>query len=130
MQNACNLMLTQIQQLLGQTFSHSWRKAIAATPTSLVQTGEGLGELKEKAVLTDKCWRRCPTNSSYENSLQIYHPNEVNELRGTGLWRIISKPLNNSDVAGGVCTEIPRTLKLLGNIPSQVLVTPNHEIDS
>lgn len=36
------------------------------------------------------------------------------------------KPLNNSDVVGGVCTEIQRTLKL-GNIPSQVLVNPNHK---
>lgn len=36
------------------------------------------------------------------------------------------KPLNNSDVVGGVCTEIPRTLKLLGNTP-QVLVNPNHK---
>lgn len=35
--------------------------------------------------------------------------------------------LNNSDVVGGVCTEIPRTLKLLGNIPSQVFVKPNHK---
>lgn len=77
--------------------------------------------------MNNKCWRRCPTNSSDENSLQIYPPNEVNELWGTGLWRTISKPLNNSDIVGGVCTEIPRTLKLLENIPSQVLGNPNHK---
>lgn len=119
-------MLIQIEQLLGQTCSHNWRKAIAATSFSLVQIGEGLGELKGKTVLNNKCWR-CPTNSSYENSLQMYHPNEGNELWVTGLWRLKSNPCNNSDIVGKVCTEIPKTSKLLGNIPSQALANPNHK---
>jgi len=62
-------MVIQIEQLLGQTCSHSWRKAIAATPTSLFRIGEVLGELKEKAGLNNECWGTCPTNSAFENSL-------------------------------------------------------------
>lgn len=62
-------MPIQIEQLLGQACSHSWRKAMAATPTSLFQIGEVLGEIKEKAVLNNKCWETCPTNSASENSL-------------------------------------------------------------
>lgn len=61
-------MLIQIEQLLGQACLRSWRKAIAATLTSLFQVGEVLGELKEKDV-NNKCWGTCPTNSAYENSL-------------------------------------------------------------
>lgn len=49
------VVLIQIEQLLGQTWSLSWRKAIAATPTRLFHIGEELGELKEKAVLNNKC---------------------------------------------------------------------------
>lgn len=62
-------MPIQIEQLLGQACSHSWRKAIAATPTSLLHIDEVLGKLKEKAVLNNKCWGTCPTNPAYENSL-------------------------------------------------------------
>lgn len=35
--------------------------------------------------------------------------------------------LNNSDIVDGAYTEIPRALKLLSSISSQVLVNPNHK---